>query len=161
MHADFLSRLVDCDDWSVTDTVFRNLDEKWGPHTVDRFSSHYNSKCERFNSRWWVPGTEGINCLNQVWSGEVNWLVPPPAQVVTCIRKMESDKCVGTLILPEWKSAAFWPLLVTEEGAYRDFIKSVYVLPCSGSIKQGRGNNGMFGKDPLAFRMIALRCDCK
>ena len=79
--------------------------------------------------------------------------------MVACIRTMESEKCVGTLIIPEWKSAAFWPLIVAEEGVYKDFIKSMYILPCSGSVKQGRGNNGMFGTDPLSFRLLALRCD--
>ena len=37
--ADLLSRFVDKDDWRINPSVFRLLDAKWGPHTVDRFAT--------------------------------------------------------------------------------------------------------------------------
>ncbi len=83
-----------------------------------------------------------MNSLDQSWAGEVNWIVPPPRYVIDCIRKLEFDKCVGTLILPEWVSAPFWPFIVDKSGRYRNFIKDVYMLPVVGAIKRGRGNNG-------------------
>ena len=66
-RADYLSRCRDSDDWSVQEWVFKHLNAKWGPHTIDRFASFYNSYCARFNSRWWVPGTEALDALDQVW----------------------------------------------------------------------------------------------
>ena len=33
-RADFLSRFVDKDDWSVNPSVFRVIDAKWGSHTI-------------------------------------------------------------------------------------------------------------------------------
>ena len=39
--ADLLSRFVDKDDWRINPSVFRLLDAKWGPHTVDRFATYY------------------------------------------------------------------------------------------------------------------------
>ena len=33
--ADFISKLVDFNDWQVTEDVFKDLDGLWGPHTVD------------------------------------------------------------------------------------------------------------------------------
>ena len=38
--ADYLSRLVDYDDWSLSRDTFRRLDGLWGAHTVDRFASY-------------------------------------------------------------------------------------------------------------------------
>jgi hypothetical protein len=38
-----------------------------------------------FNSRWWVPGTEAVNCLTQNSFNDNNWLVPPPRMVIQCI----------------------------------------------------------------------------
>ena len=77
--SDYLSRCKDNDDWSVEDWVFQTLNRRWGPHTIDRFASYYNCKCPRYNSRWWVPGTEGVNSLDQYWGlPEINWAVPPP-----------------------------------------------------------------------------------
>ena len=51
-RADFLSRVVDFDDWSVNPALFRLVDARWGPHTVDRFACFYNAQVERFNSRF-------------------------------------------------------------------------------------------------------------
>ena len=80
-EADYLSKCSNNDDWSIQNWVFVMLDKKWGPHTVDRFASLVTAKCIRFNSKWWVPKTEGINAFDQRWSFENNWLVPPPGLV--------------------------------------------------------------------------------
>lgn len=140
--------------------MFGYLDLIWGPHTVDRFSSHYNNKCNRFNSKWWVPGSEAIDCLVQRWTGEVNWVVPPPALITECLQKFNRDKAVDTLVVPQWVSAPFWPLLIDETGQYSGFIKEVFPLPLKDSICIGKGYNGVFSRNPLSFRMLALKCDC-
>ena len=41
-QADYLSRIVDFDDWSVSPHIFRFLDLKWGPHSIDRFADEHN-----------------------------------------------------------------------------------------------------------------------
>ena len=102
--SDHLSRCHDSDDWVISEKEFLQLDKSWGPHSVDRFASHLNNKCETFNSRWWVPGTSGIDAFAQMWNYDVNWLVPPPRLIAKCIDKMHDDKAVGTLIAPKWKS---------------------------------------------------------
>lgn len=33
--ADFISKIVDYDDWAINPTIFRQIDALWGPHTVD------------------------------------------------------------------------------------------------------------------------------
>ena len=35
-QSDYLSRIVDFDDWSVDPHIFRFLDLKWEPHSIDR-----------------------------------------------------------------------------------------------------------------------------
>ena len=64
--ADGLSRGLDSDDWQIQGWVFREIDSAWGKHTVDRFASNLNYHCERFNSRFWCPGTEGLMHLINV-----------------------------------------------------------------------------------------------
>ena len=87
-EADTLNRCGDSDDWSVSNSVFSKLNLKWGPYTIDRFASMYNTELRRFNLRILVPGTEAINSLDQNWSGEMNWMVPPPRFILKCIRKI-------------------------------------------------------------------------
>ena len=36
-QADFVSKIIDFDDYSVNVEVFRHLNKLWGPHSVDRF----------------------------------------------------------------------------------------------------------------------------
>ena len=35
--ADFISRLIDVDDWKLTESFFATLEGDWGPHSVDCF----------------------------------------------------------------------------------------------------------------------------
>ena len=50
-RADFLSRIIDYDDWQLNPVVFSELEEAWGPHSVDHFASFHNCQLPRFNSR--------------------------------------------------------------------------------------------------------------
>ena len=63
-RADFLSRVVDYDDWQVKRDYFLLAKEKWGPHSVDRFANHENTQLPRFNSRFWCPGTEAVDAFS-------------------------------------------------------------------------------------------------
>ena len=158
-RADYLSRCKDCDDWEIADWIFNKLDQKWGKFTIDRFATNYNRKCQRFNSKWWVPGTEGVNALNQRWSKpENNWLVPPARLVLLAVRKLEAEKAQGTLLVPDWPSAPFYPVVFKSEKS--SYIKEVERLPRCNIISKGLGNNGIFGENPLAFDMLALKMDC-
>ncbi|XP_060595758.1 uncharacterized protein LOC132749862 [Ruditapes philippinarum] len=157
-RADFLSRCYDCDDWSVSSYVFQYLNHIWGPYSIDRFASHLNNKCIKFNSRWWVPGTDGVDALSESWQHHVNWLVPPPRLVVKCIHKIMCEGANCTLVLPFWKSAPFWPCLFDYSGKHRKFIKGIINLGRKDVIWPGKGKNGCFSKNPLAFDMLALKC---
>ena len=37
-QADYLSRIIDCNDWYLHPNLFAELHMAWGPHTVDRFA---------------------------------------------------------------------------------------------------------------------------
>ena len=149
-QADFLSRCHDSDDWQIAPLVFLHLDKIWGPHTIDRFASDYNTKCIRFNSRWWCPGTEGVDAFTKSWEGENNWLVPPPRLILRVLAKLKDDKSFGTLVIPKWHVSPYWPLLIKHD------LKTVSLGTCCTI--RGKGNNGVFGK-PLKFEMVAVRVD--
>ena len=63
VRADLLSRHVDRDDWSLNSEVFGQLDRRWGPHSVDRFASHYNAQVSRFNSKFMSPASAAQSML--------------------------------------------------------------------------------------------------
>ena len=72
VKADKISKRTNCDDWEIDEDVFTKLNNVWGPHTIDRFASDYNTKCKVFNSKYWCPGTTGINAFDQHWGQENN-----------------------------------------------------------------------------------------
>ncbi len=64
-----------------------------------------------FNSKCWVPGTEGVNEFAYDWNGdwtvEVNWLVPPIYLIDKAITHAAVCRYKEVLIAPAWKSATF------------------------------------------------------
>ena len=155
--ADYLSRIVDCDDWSLSRATFRELDEVWGPHTIDRFASHYNTQLPRFNSRFWNPGSEAVDAFTTNWSDDNNWLCPPVYLVPRVIQHARKCKARGTLVVPEWPSAPFWPILFPEEGKFAAFVMLVRVLTTAEfSIYPGRLGASLFKGTPNT-NMLAMR----
>ena len=80
-YADYLSDIVDHDDWQTSFSFFRYLEKRLGPHTVDRFASSSNTKLRRFNSKYLCPNTEQVNAFSISWTLETNYLVPPVTHV--------------------------------------------------------------------------------
>ena len=153
--ADAISRIVDSDDWSVAPEVFHLLENRWGPHSIDRFASNYNSKLPRFNSRYWNPGSETIDAFSVSWARENNWLVPPISLVARTILHLRDSRGCGTLVAPYWKSAPFWPLINNVNGNFIDAVKDSIIFGRDITIS-GRG-----GAAPLTghtfTRFMALR----
>ena len=132
--ADYLSRIVDLDDWFLNPAIFAELDSQWGPHTIDRFASFSNTQLPRFNSRCWNPGSEAVDAFTANWAGETNWLCPPIALVPRVIRHAQACAAKGTLIVPCWPSAAFWPLICPSKDSYSMFVVGVRSLPLTSSL---------------------------
>ena len=40
-HRDYLSKIIYDDDWQLFPEIFKLLDGRWGPHTVDCFATFY------------------------------------------------------------------------------------------------------------------------
>ena len=111
---------------------------------MDRFASHLNNKCVRYNSRWWVRDTEVVNAFSQNWGPDKNWAVPPPSLVSTCIEKKTypGKKLFihGYSVMK--KTVRFWPTLVSSNGRFNACIKHIVNLSRSNVVSPGRGNNG-------------------
>ena len=39
VRVDFISRLIDPDDWQITEQCFMELENLWGPHTINSFAN--------------------------------------------------------------------------------------------------------------------------
>ena len=97
-----------------------------GPHTFDRFADSSNAKLKKFNSKFWSPDTAAVHAFPQDLSKDNNYLVLPIHLTAKVIGHLIITKSVGTLIVPWWPSAPFWPLLFSQYGVPQSYVK--YVL---------------------------------
>ena len=66
----------------------------------------------------------------------------------------------GTLIVPEWKSAPFWPLLQPIEGEFEQFAVAVNELPLFESLfVPGLSGSSLFAGSVLNTNVLAVRCN--
>ena len=63
--ADEVSKFIDYDDWTTTDSFFAELSESWGKYSIDRFANHKNNKVERYNALFWNPNCEAVDAFSQ------------------------------------------------------------------------------------------------
>lgn len=129
-RADYLSKITTHYDFRLSRLVVARIDRWWGPHTVDRFSSATSVMVSsgRYNSRFWQPGQqgcEGIDAFSQHWGGENNWVHPPYKLVGKALLHMRECRAVGTIVLPYWERAAWWPLLRVGSAWARDVVYAV------------------------------------
>jgi len=92
----------------------RWLDRYWGPHDVDRFASGpqtcvvrsgvYNSLYGHGDAGW-----EWADALSVNWHGKMNWVHPPYMLLDDVLDHAIACKATGTLIVPDWPSASWWP----------------------------------------------------
>ena len=127
-QVDYLSRLQDTDDWRIQPLIFHELDQLWGPHTIDRFANQFNTQLLRFNSRWWCPDTEGVNSFTCNWGNDINWICPPPYLVPRVIRHAARTGAKDTLVFPCWPSAPYWPMIYPNGQDVADFISEFRLL---------------------------------
>ena len=160
-RADYLSRIIDYDDWQLNPLVFSELDNAWGPHTVDRFASFQNSQVPCFNSRCWNPGSEAVDAFTVDWSGENNWWCPPISLIPRVIRHAQACGAKGSIVVPLWPSAPFWPMLCPfKTGCFATFVREVRELPQVDSLfLPGLSGAVLFNGEVPNTPVLALRCD--
>lgn len=126
----------------------------WGPHTVDCFANYYTAKLPRFFSRFWNPGTSGIDFFAQELSSENCLVVPPVSLVARVIHYLSLQKAMATLVVPLWPSSSFWPLLTSK---YRLFMKGCFTLNAFRALTLGRNLSSFLGSPRFTGEVVALR----
>ena len=152
--ADYFSKYNDTDDWSIDDKSFNLISRRFGPFTIDRFADNINRKTERFNSKFYCPHTESVNCFTNNWKSERNYLCPPISLIGSTIRHLRLCKARGTLVVPVWNSAYYWPILFPK-GIVASFVKEFFVFE---PYYTSSSNDSVF-KGYVNFKTIVLKIE--
>jgi hypothetical protein len=184
IRADGLSHACETDHYGYTlrQECVTSIERFWGHHTVDRFSSKGNCRVSsgRFNSKFFSAGCEWENSFTATdWRNEVNWAHPPYGIVGDVISKFINAKARGTLIIPDWRGAAWFPRLFVGNGHPQQcirhmrkawFVRDVRKLgqsddvlfysdipvPPEGVIGKGAARDYDSDEDELAYRRAHL-----
>ena len=111
-RADKLSRWTrDSSDLKLDPAVFKRVDRRWGPHTVDLFASRLNRQLKRYVS--WKPDPQciAVDGLKFQLNKENSWCFPPEALVGKLLQKVVREQATITLVAPLWPSKSWWPEL--------------------------------------------------
>lgn len=146
-RADYISRIVDVDDWQITNVCFEYIENLWGPHTVDFFANYYNKKVEKFFSRFRNPNSSGVDVFVQNVGNENCLVVPPVTMITKAIHYLYASRSVGTVIVP------FWPFTRT----FRDYVAGYEVFKGKWALRHGRNTNSLLGSEAFDEDVLALR----
>ena len=112
---------------------------------------------KKFNSDFWCPGTLQVGAFAIRWGNDNNYLVPPMYLVTKAIKHLQSSKGQGTLVVPFWPSASFWPFLQSypskEFNSYVvDFKVSTQPHQC---FQLGNNKSSLIGSNKFKSQILA------
>ena len=161
-QADYISKIVDIDDWGIGPDILKTIIDRWGELNIDWFASEHNAKLEIFYSKFWSRGSSGVDAMSHDWSKSFGLFVPPPAMLAKVVNKMKYESVVGVVIFPVWESAIFWPLICNgHAGFVRNVIDFVNLPTTKEYYRSCKNGKGLFGVTDLKFEMIAAYFDFK
>lgn len=112
-QAHTLSRMEDANDYSLDQSAFLQLAKCLGSHTVDCFASLQTKLLPQFCCRFLNPGCKAVDAFTVNWAGKNNWIFPLHTLSHKCFNTWLKEE-TETIILPEWHSAPWWPLLARQ-----------------------------------------------
>jgi hypothetical protein len=153
--ADDGSKTTDTENWQVDDQTFQRNRTRF-KFTIDLFASDRNSKCQRFYSNFFCPGTSGIDAFSHSWDDEVAWICPPIQEIIRIVRRLKTSRTTGILFVPKWKTADYWVEIFNNEG--RLLWPFNYMETCRPFIIQGTYNphSPFAGKTKFEFLQLCF-----
>ena len=88
-------------------------------------------------------------------------MVPPIGLLPRVIRHAQACEAQGSMVVPLWLSAPFWPLLCPfNTGVFTWFVREVRELPQVDTLfLPGLSGAALFNGEVPNTRVLALRCD--
>ena len=158
--ADEFSKLLIPDDYNLSRKHFRQLEDRFGPRSIDMCSSNENNLCDRFYSLHWYRGSGGVQSFAYDWGGEVAWIHCPYRMVGRVWRKLQHDGVIiATMLIPSWESATRWRLVVPDEVHFDEAVVDWVWLPMSDPDLFVPGTAPGRTIEPPDWPVMAIRID--
>ena len=130
-------------EWSISQPAFDELDKRWGPHHIDLFATHLNTKLPKYMS--WKNEELAVaqNAMQQTWTGRGRLYICPPwnllPQVLQCL---QDSRLKATVITPNWTSSIWYPMIQSMA------VEPPQVLPRSAVLGAHRNEAEILVRNP-------------
>ena len=160
-HADFGSKSFDESAYSLDFNSFLVILEFFNNVTidVDVMANDWNKKSNFFFSKLEEWGSSGVNFFSQKLDSSLSYYCfPPPSLIVPAILHFYKFRSRGLLVIPVWKSAAFWSNVVPDGRHLSCWAKKHLVLKPTGFVSDSQILSSTF-KNPPTFDMLIIQFD--
>jgi len=165
-RSDLLSRLsaMARAEYCLSDACFAQVDRAWGRHSIDVFSVAENVRVEsgRFMSKFYHERSVWIDSLSARWpASETIWAHPPPKLVGAAIQQFQASGAAGTLVVPLWRMASWWPILYPRGSRWgpAPFVKQIMRLGRARDVMSGLVDHP--SSHFSSSMILAVRIDCR
>ncbi|GAQ87894.1 hypothetical protein KFL_003850140, partial [Klebsormidium nitens] len=142
--ADYLSKLVDYDDFGLQPAAFSHLLQQLGPFDIDCFASEHNALLPAFFSELWTPRAHAANAFAQPWSGFRCYCFPPP-KLIPRVLQHALESCTDiVLVVLDWPGQFWWPLLRSGSG-WAPFVRRSVRFPMGPATLRRGSATSFFG----------------
>ena len=148
-----MTRITDQSRITESSNILRN---KYGTFSVDRFANNLNQRVNKFNSKYFCPGTSHVNAFTDDWSRDHNWLYALISRIGSVLRHLILYKARGALLVPIWPSSYYWLLIYPDGGEMADFAKQYIVIE---PFYFAEVRESVFNGYPK-FKTLVLNIDC-
>lgn len=111
-EADSLSRKrFEDTEWELSDSAFDIIKQTFGTPHIDLFASRCNAKCLIYVTWKNDPDAWAIDAFTISWSNRFFYAFPPFALILKVLQKIIYDKAEGILVVPNWPTQPWFPML--------------------------------------------------
>ena len=111
-------------------------------------------------ARLYLLYTEAVDAFTCNWSGENNRLCPPIYLIPRVLRHAANSKAVMALVVPEWPSSPYWPMLCPDGLHLSGFVHLwMHIPPSADTTLPDRRGANIFKAGQPNTAVLALRLD--
>eukprot|EP01124_Arcella_intermedia_P034585 TRINITY_DN8600_c0_g1_i2.p2 TRINITY_DN8600_c0_g1~~TRINITY_DN8600_c0_g1_i2.p2 ORF type:complete len:358 (-),score=35.48 TRINITY_DN8600_c0_g1_i2:897-1970(-) len=119
---DKLSRMgASWKEWMIQPTIFKMLNQQYGPFEIDLFASTMNYQLPTWVSLTKMLGASAVDAFSLRWTSPLLenrslriarfWMFPPFNQILRTVAKINREGTKGVLVTPDWPAAPWFPIL--------------------------------------------------
>lgn len=98
--------------WSLDESQFDKIQEKFPDLPIDLFASRLNNKLQKYVSFRSEPNAYAVDAFSFQWSNEFSYIFSLFVLIPRILQELEEDKAEAVMIAPIWITQVWWASLL-------------------------------------------------